>query len=67
MQTRPNELNSVEPTNDFRITKTGAGIQTLGTTPYGGDIHDTLIFDEQGDVSVHTTARIPGGKEIHIG
>jgi len=38
-----------------------------GPTPLGGDIHDTFNVDRNGNLSNgHTTARIPGPKQIRI-
>ena len=45
----------------------GFGIQPLGPSPLGGDMHETFKLDREGNLSDgHTTIRIPGGKEIHI-
>lgn len=43
------------------------GVQPLGSTPLGGDIHETFGVNEQGDLfGGHTTIRLPGLKEIHL-
>jgi len=54
--------------SDFRpIGNNGYGIQPLGSTPFGGDIHKTFKVDEAGDVSGgHTTVRLPGGSDCHL-
>jgi len=45
----------------------GYGIQPIGPSPEGGDIHDTIKVDEKGNIlDGHTTVRIPGGKSVHL-
>lgn len=45
----------------------GFGIQPLGPSPLGGDMHETFRVNEEGDLSSgHTTLRIPGGQEIQM-
>lgn len=52
---------------DFKRLKGGFGIQPLGPSPLGGDMHDGFTVDDKGNITNgHTTVRIPGGKEIHI-
>jgi len=51
----------------FRPLQGGWGIQPIGPSPLGGDVHDTFRVNRQGNVSGgHTTARIPGGQSINI-
>ncbi len=62
------------PDDDFRPFipldnpgKPGFGIQPMGPSPLGGDIHDGFNFDDKGNISGgHTTARIPGGQDIKM-
>ena len=45
----------------------GFGIQPLGPSPLGGDIHEGFRVDKDGNLlDGHTTVRIPGGKKIHL-
>lgn len=49
------------------IRMTGRVIVPMGPTPYGGDIHQTLIIDRDGTIiDDHVTARIPGGQKINV-
>ena len=61
-------LNSVRPTNNFRVHH-DVGIQGMGPSPLGtGDIHDTFNVDQNGNISnLHTTVRLPGGIQKHFG
>ena len=48
----------------FRPLNNGWGIQPVGPSPLGGDIHDTFKVDPLGNISGgHTTIRIPGGQD----
>ena len=52
---------------DSFITRRGQVITPLGTTPFGGDVHESLRFDPRGNLlDLHLTARIPGGRSTHI-
>lgn len=45
----------------FKPLKDGWGIQPIGPSPLGGDIHDTFRVDREGNISGgHTTIQIPG-------
>ncbi len=45
----------------------GWGIQPIGPSPLGGDIHETFQVNEDGGISGgHTTVRIPGGQSIQM-
>jgi len=49
------------------IGHNGFGIQPLGPSPLGGDIHETFKVDREGNISNgHTTVRIPGGQSINL-
>lgn len=56
------------PENEsFKRLKDGFGIQPMGPSPLGGDMHDTFRVNEQGNIfEGHTTVRIPGGQSAHI-
>jgi hypothetical protein len=59
----PNPFGGPEPFKPFRPLNDGWGIQPIGPSPLGGDIHDTFKIDPAGNISGgHTTIRIPGGK-----
>lgn len=43
------------------------GIQPLGPSPLGGDMHETFGVDKAGNIrDGHTTVRIPGGQTKHL-
>jgi len=51
----------------FKPLGDGWGIQPLGPSPLGGDMHETFKVDKEGNVSGgHTTVRIPGGQSIQL-
>ncbi len=51
----------------FKPLKNGFGIQPIGPSPAGGDVHDTFRVNKEGNVSGgHTTVRIPGGQKVHL-
>jgi hypothetical protein len=53
--------------SDFIPLKNGFGIQPLGPSPEGGDIHETFQVDQEGNMSGgHTTIRLPGDKDIQL-
>lgn len=59
----------MKPGSGFKPLKGtgGWGIQPLGSSPLGGDTHETFKVDSEGNITGgHTTVRIPGGKEIQI-
>jgi len=52
---------------NFRPLNNGYGIQPMGPSPLGGDIHDTFRVDRSGNISNgHTTVQIPGGQKTHL-
>lgn len=43
------------------------GIQPLGPSPLGGDVHESFNINNAGDISNgHTTVRIPGGQSVKM-
>lgn len=45
----------------------GYGLQTIGPSPIGGDIHETFQVDSEGNISDdHVTVRIPGGQKVKL-
>jgi len=53
--------------SNFKTLKDGWGIQPMGPSPKGGDMHETFQVNKDGDISGgHTTVRIPGGKSVSI-
>ena len=49
------------------ISNKGFGIQPMGPSPVGGDMHDSFNVNLNGNISGgHTTVRIKGGKDIHM-
>jgi len=68
MSNTVNPLGGGIPGNPYyKPLNGGWGIQPLGPSPLGGDIHDTFRIDENGRISGgHTTVRIPGGKSTNI-
>ncbi len=47
----------------FKPLKPNFGIQPAGSSPIGGDVHDSFNIDPKGEVNNgHTTVRIPGGQ-----
>jgi len=53
----------------FIPTKNGSGYgyQPIGPSSEGGDMHDTIKADKEGNIlDGHTTIRIPGGQSIHM-
>lgn len=59
--------SGIEDSGGFIPLEDGFGIQPLGPSSLGGDMHETFQVDEEGNVSNgHTTIRIPGGQEIHL-
>jgi len=66
----PNPLDSLRPNPYFIPLKpldSGWGIQPIGSSPLGGDMHETFRVDSDGEISGgHFTIRIPGGQDIHI-
>jgi len=57
----------MKPGSGFKRIKEDFGIQPLGPSPLGGDMHEAFNYDTEGNISGgHTTVRIPGGKEIHL-
>lgn len=47
--------------------QSGWGIQPIGPSPIGGDIHDTFRVDGDGNISGgHTTIRIQGGQSVQL-
>lgn len=49
------------------IGSDGFAIIPLGSSPLGGDMHETFQVDKTGNISNgHTTIRIPGGQDIHL-
>ena len=64
----PAPLNSSRPTNNFRVGTRNFSVQGMGSTPLGGDFHDSIHVDGEGNTTSksHTTARIPGGKSIQL-
>lgn len=51
----------------FKPLKDGWGIQPIGPSPLGGDIHDTFKVDDSGNIfGGHTTVRLPGGQKIKL-
>ena len=62
----PNPLNP-GPNPPFKPLNSGYGIQPMGPSPLGGDIHDTFQIDPLGNINDgHTTIRIPGGQSINM-
>ena len=56
-----------EPFKPFKPLNNGFGIQPMGPSPRGGDMHDTFKIDPFGNVSEgHTTVRIPGNQTIRM-
>jgi len=57
----------MSPGSGFVPLRGGFGVQPLGPSPLGGDVHETFRVDRDGKVSGgHTTIRIPGGKSISL-
>lgn len=56
------------PNKPFKpIGKNGFGIQPLGPSPLGGDVHESFNVNKDGDIfNGHTTVRIPGGDTIRM-
>lgn len=53
--------------SSFKPLRNGWGIQPIGSSPIGGDIHDTFKVDKSGDISGgHTTIRISKGQDIQL-
>ncbi|MBU0707680.1 hypothetical protein KKG41_04885 [Patescibacteria group bacterium] len=51
----------------FRPIGHNCGIQPMGPTPMGGQIHDTFNVTPGGNIfNGHTTAQIPGGQKIRM-
>ncbi len=49
------------------IGNNGYGVQPMGSTPLGGDLHETFGVNEHGDVyDGHTTVRISGGHSVRL-
>jgi len=43
------------------------GIRPLGTTPLGGDNHETFIVNGKGGLGgSHTTIRLPGNRSVKL-
>lgn len=56
-----------EDSRDFKPLNNGFGIQPLGPSPLGGDVHETFKVDNDGNISNgHTTVRIPGGQDVNM-
>ncbi len=51
----------------FRPIGNGYGIQPLGATPLGGDLHETFRVSKIGELlDDHVTVRLPGGRSIRL-
>lgn len=56
------------PSSPFKPLKDGWGIQPIGPTPDGGgDLHDTLHIDKDGNLDGgHTTIQLPDGPKKRL-
>lgn len=60
-------MNNPNENPGFVQLGNGYGIQPIGPSPAGGDMHETFHVNPNGDVSGgHTTVRIPGGQDVHL-
>lgn len=61
-------MEPLDPNPDYKpLNEAGWGIQPLGPSPLGGDIHETFQVSEAGELhGGHTTIRLPGGATQHL-
>lgn len=61
----PGEMPDFNP--NFKPLKDGWGVQPIGPSPLGGDIHDTFHVDNLGNINGgHTTVQLPGYDNLNV-